>query len=135
MKKLFLIITLVLFTISVFSQVKERESYYQKLFANAIKGETEVVLPDRSRVDILNETYAIEVDFAAKWAESVGQALYYSEMTGKRAGVLLVVDGDNDEPHIKRLMTLASKYGITVWIMDYNDNSWSKVEVIVEYKR
>lgn len=135
MKKILLLITLIIFTLSVSLQAKERESYYQKLFAEAINGETEFVLPDRARVDILNETYAIEVDFAAKWAESVGQALYYSEMTGKRAGVLLVVNGDNDEQHIKRLMTLAAKYGITVWIMDYNDESWSKVEVIVEYKR
>ena len=36
--------------------------------------------------------HAIEFDFAEKWAESIGQALHYSFMTGKRAKVVLILE-------------------------------------------
>lgn len=38
----------------------------------------EVVAPDGTRCDILTDEYAIEVDFANKWAEAIGQALNYA---------------------------------------------------------
>lgn len=36
----------------------------------------EYVLPDRTRVDCLTDEYAIEIEFAENWAESIGQAMY-----------------------------------------------------------
>ena len=53
--------------------------------------EIEHRLPDKTRIDCLTETMAIEVDWAKKWAEGVGQAIYYGSMTGKRAGVALIM--------------------------------------------
>lgn len=35
-------------------------------------GIMEFVLPDRTRVDCLTDEYAIEFDFAPKWAEALG---------------------------------------------------------------
>ena len=134
MKKFVLVI--VFLTLGICSQAqlfKQRESYYQKKFAEIIKGQTEFVLTDQARVDIITDTFAIEVDFAEKWAESIGQSLYYSEMTGKRAGVLLIVNGRRDERYVKRLMTVAYKKDITVWIIDYTNDSWGKVDVEVKY--
>jgi hypothetical protein len=45
------------------------------------------------RVDCLNRDYAIEVDRSAKWAEALGQALLYSEVTNKKLGIILVCYG------------------------------------------
>lgn len=135
MKKIYLIISLLLMSIVMNSQTKQRESYYQKIFAEAINGETEVILSDRARVDILTDEYAIEVDFAYKWAESIGQSLYYAEMTGKRAGVLLIINGDKDTAQINRLMKIAVKYNITVWLMDYSDeDKYCEVLVTTKYE-
>jgi hypothetical protein len=50
----------------------------------------ERVLPNRARVDCLTDEYAIEVDWTGKWAEAIGQALYYSWATGRKPGIILV---------------------------------------------
>ncbi len=66
---------------------KQSERYYQEKFAREISGRVEVVMKDGTRCDILTATHAIEVDFAKKWAEAIGQSLNYAMHTGKRPGV------------------------------------------------
>lgn len=125
---------LILISLVSYSQLsKMRESYYQNEFATIMKGQKEVVLFDGARVDIVTDTFAIEVDFAEKWAQSIGQSLYYADVLNKKPGVLLVVNGREDERYIRRLVTIASKHGITVWLMDYNTDDWCKVHIFVEY--
>ncbi len=48
-----------------------------------------MTIPDGTRCDILADTHAFEVDFADKWAESVGQSLNHAMQTGKKAGIVL----------------------------------------------
>lgn len=79
-------------------------------------GEIEYVLEDSTRVDCLTDEYAIEFDWDYKWAESIGQSLHYSLMTGKKAGVVLIID-DNSINYINRLLGVASQHGIRVWLM------------------
>jgi len=135
MKKILLLIMLVLFSVSAFSQTRQRESYYQQKFAAIVNGETEVILEDRTRVDIVTDTHVIEVDFAEKWAESIGQALHYEGMlNNKQAGVLLVLDLDREERFLDRLVGVAAKHGIDVWIWDWTDDTWSKVDYKLEIK-
>jgi hypothetical protein len=92
-----------------------RERDYQRSFCANLGGQAEVVLEDRTRVDCLTADYAIEVDFAPKWAESVGQALYYAERTGRAPGVLLILRRPGDVRHLDRLQTLGARHGITIW--------------------
>lgn len=111
---------------------KLNEGYYQNNFAIQIKGETEVVLDDKTRVDIVTDTFAIEVDFAEKWAESVGQSQYYARKLNKKAGILLVVNPLTDERYLKRLIT--TTYGdITIWLWDYMSDKWCRVQTRIEY--
>src|SRR5688572_5013023 len=44
----------------------------------------EAMLPDSTRVDVLMDKYAIEINLAEKWAECIGQALYHSHMTARK---------------------------------------------------
>jgi hypothetical protein len=133
MKKLVFLIGMLLITTGLFSQEKQRESYYQEEFAKVLKGETEIVLPDRTRVDIVTEKYAIEVDFGYKWAEAIGQALYYEKMLDKQAGVLLVLEGREEERFLNRLMTVAVEHGIKVWVWDWTNDTWSQVDYKLQY--
>lgn len=71
--------------------VSASEADYALPFCEALGGQSEVTLFDRTRVDCLTDDEAIEVDYAYKWAESIGQALYYAEITGKRPAVMLIV--------------------------------------------
>ena len=78
---------------------------------------TEFVLEDGARVDCLTEEYAIEFDFAPKWAEAIGQALYYAKKIGKKPGVVLIMEGDRQQRFADRLNTVAGNHGIRVWSM------------------
>lgn len=65
----------------------KNERYYQDKWCNNHNGETEYILSDKTRVDCLTETHAIEFDFAGKW-EAIGQSLHYGLMTSKTPGIV-----------------------------------------------
>ena len=83
---------------------------------NELNGTMEYVLFDRTRVDCLTDKYAIEVDFAKKWAESIGQALYYADVTNKEPAVALIV-GEDDERYVERVKRVAKTHGIEIMIL------------------
>ena len=84
-------------------------------------GAIEHYLSDRTRVDCLTATHAIEYDFARKWAEAIGQSLHYAAMTGKEAGIVIIYKGEKDDRHITRMNNVINKYQlpIKVWLVDY----------------
>ncbi|MDT8451555.1 MAG: hypothetical protein RQ936_02275 [Gammaproteobacteria bacterium] len=96
--------------------IKKNEAYYQVQFCEKVNGVTEFILPDRTRVDCLTDEYAIEVDWAKKWAESIGQSLFYADMTDKKAGVALIV-GENDNRYLKRINRISKKVNIKIFII------------------
>lgn len=119
MKKLFLSLFLIVVVVSIFNlnksevEVKFNEKHYQTLLCNKLGGVMEFKLKDNTRVDCLTDNYAIEVDWAKKWAEGIGQSLYYAEMTNKKPAVALIV-GKKDQRYLKRISKVASKVGITI---------------------
>lgn len=88
------------------------ESWYQDKYC---KGQKEARLADDTRVDCLMEEYAIEFDFAKKWAECIGQALFYAEMTGKKPVCFLIIENkEKDLKHLHRLQFIAPKNNIQI---------------------
>lgn len=61
--------------------------------------------------------YTIEVDFAKKWAESRGQALYYVSMTDRKPAIAFTMDSKKDKRYLRRLNTIAKEYDIRVFIV------------------
>jgi hypothetical protein len=108
--------SLLLMGCSTHTQKKYHEKHYQTLLCDKLAGEMEYVLQDRTRVDCLTDEYAIEVDFAKKWAESIGQSLYYAHMTKKEPAIGLIV-GKNDSRFLKRLETLSRELHIKVFVI------------------
>ena len=84
--KYFFLIILPLFCLG-----KLPESYYQKKFALKVGGQTEVIAGDGTRCDILTPEHAIEVDFARKWGEAIGQSLNYGCQFKRQAGIVLIL--------------------------------------------
>ena len=80
----------------------------------------EVVMKDGTRCDILTATHAIEVDFAKKWAEAIGQSLNYAMHTGKRPGVALIVLSPSDNKYVERVRKISAEYslGLTIYPID-----------------
>lgn len=111
--KQLLITFFILVTLPQYSLAKKYEKGYQADWCKG-KGVTEYVLPDKTRVDCLTDTHAIEFDFAKKWAEAIGQALYYSFQTGKRGGVVLILKGKNDYKHWIKLNSVIDHYQLPI---------------------
>ena len=85
---------------------EQNESYYVNQWCTSDFGRKEAVLWDMTRVDCLAKDYAIEFDFAKKWAEAVGQSLYYSKMTGKKPAIALILTNLSDYRYLKRIERL-----------------------------
>ena len=73
-----------------------------------------MVLPDKTRCDCLTQTHAIELDFGAKWYQAIGQAMYYSLQTGKRAGVALVIEDPKDMKYWYRLNSTIAHHSLPI---------------------
>lgn len=103
------------------------EKVYQDSWCRTQGGKTEVILFDKARVDCLTSTHAIEFDFATKWGESIGQALYYGTVTNKKPGIVLIMEnGSKDNKYLSRVQAVAANHGITVWTMTPADLYMSK---------
>lgn len=102
-----------------------KESFYQNTWCAANAGVTEYVINDAergSRVDCLTSEYAIEFDFINKWQEALSQAVYYAKMTGKKPGVVFIIEDPQNEynyVYLRRLLNTVTEYksGITFWFV------------------
>lgn len=65
------------------------------------------------RVDILTDELAIEVDWAPKWKESIGQALWYGLQTGKQAGIILILKEADDYRYFVQLNSALDHGGLS----------------------
>ncbi len=90
----------------------QTESYYVNQWCTSDFGRKEAILWDMTRVDCLAKDYAVEFDFAKKWAESIGQALYYAKMTGKKPAVTLILTSPADYRYVKRVERLNNEIKI-----------------------
>ncbi len=106
-------------TLSLEAKHLHKEKVYQEHFCKAYEGITEYRLKDKTRVDCLLQDYAIEVDFAQKWAESIGQSLYYAVQTSRKPAVLLIMeDKEKDQKYLDRLENVSKTHDISIWIID-----------------
>jgi hypothetical protein len=97
--------------------IVKNEKYYQTNLCKKLNGVIEYKLPDKTRIDCLTDDYAIEIDWAKKWAEGIGQALYYAQQTNKKPAVALIVS-EKDERYLKRLKSVADKFKIKIIVIE-----------------
>lgn len=93
------------------------ERFYQDTFAREIDGKMEVRAGDGTMCDILTESHAIEVDFANKWGEAIGQCLNYGFQFNRKAGIVLILEDDSDYKFLIRVTSIIEHYKlpIDVW--------------------
>jgi len=118
MKKgsIFILLAVTILFVGRSDKKKHNEKYYQTELCNELGGVMEQSLLDGTRIDCLTDEYAIEVDFSKKWAESVGQSLYYAEMTGKKPAVgFIVAESKTEKRQLTRLWILTKKYDIKIF--------------------
>ena len=90
------------------------EKWYQQKWCEAHRGQVEVVLPDGTRCDCVTDTHAIEFDFGSGWGESIGQSMYYSLQTDKKAGIVLILETMKDRKYWIRLNTTIEHFKLPI---------------------
>jgi len=95
------------------------EKWYQEKWCERRGGQVEVALQDRTRCDCITAEYAVEVEFANKWKEALGQALHYSLLTSRKAGIVLILEAESDWRYYYMLMSILVDNGlkVRVWTM------------------
>lgn len=90
------------------------EKFYQDSWCLEQGGITGVYLPDGTIVDCVTGSNAVEVDFASKFYEAIGQSLHYSTQTGKKAGILLIIESPRDEIYHERLKHVIEQFELPI---------------------
>jgi hypothetical protein len=73
-----------------------------------------VFFTGRTRCDCLTDTHAIEFDFGNKWVEAIGQSVYYTLQTGKKARIVLVLAAMKDRKYWIRLNTTIQHFDLPI---------------------
>jgi len=115
MKRILLVFSILIILPAPISAKRDHpEKFYQNKWCQDQGGKVEVVLPDKTRCDCLTESHAVEFDFGSKWAEAIGQALYYAIQTGKRAGIVLILEDQKDYKYWIRLNSTIQHFNLPV---------------------
>lgn len=92
----------------------------QKFGLEPVNGKTvEVRTPDGSRVDILTKEYAVEVDWckSGKWAEAIGQSLFYAAATNRKPAIILLMKNPvKERRYYLRALVVCNKYNIKLTV-------------------
>jgi hypothetical protein len=84
------------------------------------RGAMDVRMADGGTADCIASTHVAMLQFAPKWGEAIGPALYYSLLTGKKAGIVLIIKEQSDLEHWKRLNTTIEHFQLPIklWKID-----------------
>jgi len=113
------IIASLLTAYSVHAARVHHEKWYQEQWCQEQNGQMEKVLDNGTRCDCLTDTHAVAMDFADNWSNAVGDSTQYSLQTGKRAGIVLILESPNDKKLWQKLINFVvqSENPIDVWVV------------------
>ncbi len=95
---------------------KHPEKVYQEEFCREMDGRMEVAF-DGVRADCVTANYAIEVEFAPKWKDAVGQSLLYGLLLKKQPGIALIMEEESDDAkNYDRLIDVIKRYKLPIKI-------------------
>ncbi len=114
-----LLITLISYSlpISTFAKPKRSIKYYQKLWCKKYQGRKSERLNDGTRCDCQTSEYVFKIDYSFNWKKSIGQALHYALQSGKRAGIVLVLEKERERVYLRQLEMLVDYFQLPldVW--------------------
>ena len=108
------LIIIFIFPSLLFAKREHPEKWYQAKWCEEQKGKVEVAFSDGTSCDCVTDTHAIEFDFGSNWAEAIGQSSYYSIQTGRKAGIVLILETMKDRKYWIRLNTTIQHYDLPI---------------------
>jgi hypothetical protein len=113
-----IIFIMFMFPASALAKREHPEKWYQEKWCKSRNGQVEVVLPDGTRCDCITETHAVEFDFGDNWASAIGQSSYYALQTGKKPGIVLILELVKDLKYWIRLNSTIQHFNMPI-------NTWN----------
>ena len=117
----------ILLALPYYAEATHPERWYAERAAAEYNGILELRMPDGTRCDIVTERHAIEVEFAPKWKEAIGQSLHYAAQTDRIAGILLILVEPNEERYLESLREVIAHYSLPIdvrVIRTWSDSGW-----------
>lgn len=120
-----LLLLLLSFSLPFLLKAQKYESDYADLIQCELGGKREFAVTS-GYVDLLTDEFAIEVEFANKWKQSIGQALWYGLQTNRKPAIVLVKREPKDQKYAIQLGSaltyagLEDKIRVMVWPDDFN---------------
>lgn len=86
----------------------------REIAENHCKGESEVVQVDFTRIDCIENGYAIEYDYASKWYNGVTQCMHYGLISGLKPSLRLILRRPNDQVYVDRAVEVIFHYRLPI---------------------
>jgi len=106
-----LIVTL-LVSAAAAGERKHSKRWYQERWCAKYLAPSEGQISDI--YDCISEHYVIEFDYADLWYESIGESLHYAIQTGKRAGIVLIMENERDLKYWIKLNDTIDHYHLPI---------------------
>ena len=95
-----------------FAERLHPKRWYQERWCAKYFDNTAVTVSDQ--YDCLSEKYVVEFDFAELWYESIGESLHYALQTGRKAGIVLIMEKESDMKYWIKLKKTIDHYGLPI---------------------
>ena len=91
------------------------ESYYNRLWCEKHNGEVESIIRGNLVVECMTEDMVIETCYAKNiYSSLLVKVLYYSMLTHKKAGLLLIVNNSSEWNYVDRLQRIIDYHKLPV---------------------
>ena len=110
--RIIIFLSLLLLLVSSIQAQGVTESSFLPAIQQRLGGSTEVRCYG-GRADLVNDTYAIEVEFAHKWKNSIGQSLWYGLQLDRQPGIVIIMQSLNDRKYGIQLQSALDYAGLT----------------------
>jgi hypothetical protein len=74
-----------------FSQSNDWNENEHADFIQTLIGGVREYSVESGRIDLLTDEYAFEIEWANKWKDAIGQAIWYGLQTNKKPGIILLL--------------------------------------------
>lgn len=116
MKFKFLLLALIIVLLASPSMAKRSnpESFYKEIWCKNNKGEENVIIGNYAICDCVTNEYAVEVEFANNWMDTIGKSLHFAQETGKKPGVVLILENIQDRRFKERMLKMIEHYKLDI---------------------
>ena len=104
-------------TVPAFAKSLKNEVEYKKEWCAKYNGEVDYKIRDKTTVDCITDTHAIEFENGKNWNSAIRKSRQQSMRLGKMPGVVLIIENSKDKNYLHKLREINEKrrLGIKIW--------------------